>query len=247
MRLDSKARPVRKRVWNAGRFLLLVASLAITFGVFFMAALRVATRAREVSVPDLRGTSIAEATATLGRLGLVLRVDEARRPDPKVPADHVLSQDPDPGIVLRRQRPVRVRVSDGQRDPLIPSVVEMPERTAEITLSGESIAVEARAEIRTPAYEMGMVVAQDPPARRRGAKVTLLVNRGDKSVSYVMPDLIGTLGVRTLDVLRAQGLRVAVSGEVSYPGIPAGIVVRQTPQAGYQVTPFDAIAIEVSR
>jgi beta-lactam-binding protein with PASTA domain len=91
------------------------------------------------------------------------------------------------------------------------------------------------------------VVAQDPPARRRGAKVTLLVNRGDKSVSYVMPDLIGTLGVRTLDVLRAQGLRVAVSGEVSYPGIPAGIIVRQTPQAGFQVTPSDAIAIEVSR
>ena len=64
------------------------------------------------------------------------------------------------------------------------------------------------------------MVAQDPPAKRRGAKVTLLVNRGDKSVSYVMPDLIGTVGIRTVDVLRAQGFRVAVSSEVSYPGHP---------------------------
>jgi beta-lactam-binding protein with PASTA domain len=247
MRLDLKARPVRKRVWNAGRFFLLAAALATTFGVFFLASLRVATRAREVTVPDLRGQSVTDATTTLGQLGLVLRVDEPKRPDPKVPADHVLTQDPEPGIVLRRQRAVRVRVSDGQRDPVIPTVVDLPERTAEITLSAESIAIAARAEIRTPAYEQGLVVAQDPPAKRRGGKVTLLVNRGDKSVSYVMPDLIGTVGVRTLDVLRAQGFRVTVSSEVSYPGIPGGVVVRQVPQAGYQVTPFDAITIEVSR
>ena len=66
MRFDLKARPVRKRVWNAGRFFLLAAALAITFGVFFLAALRVATRAREVKVPDLRGMSVAEATTALG-------------------------------------------------------------------------------------------------------------------------------------------------------------------------------------
>ena len=129
MRFDLKARPVRRRVWNAGRFFLLAAALAITFGVFFLAALRVATRAREVKVPDLRGVSVAEATTALAQLGLALRVDEVKRPDPKVPADHVLTQEPEPGVVMRRQRSVRVRVSDGQRDPIVPNVVG-PARSA---------------------------------------------------------------------------------------------------------------------
>ena len=247
MRFDLKARPVRKRVWNAGRFFLLAAGLAITFGVFFLAAFRVATRAREVKVPDLRGVSVVQATSTLAQLGLGLRVDEVKRPDPKVPADHVLSQEPEAGVVMRRQRSVRVRLSDGQRDPILPSVVDLPERTAEITLSGENIAIASRAEILSADYDQGAVVAQDPAAKRRGANVTLLVNRGDKSVSYVMPDVIGTVSIRTVDVLRAQGFRVTVSGEVSYPGVPAGVVVRQMPQAGYQVMPYDAITLEVSR
>ena len=247
MRFDLKARPVRRRVWNAGRFFLLAAALGITFGVFFLAALRVATRAREVKVPDLRGVSVAQATTALAQIGLGLRVDEVKRPDPKVPADHVLTQEPEPGVVMRRQRSVRVRVSDGQRDPIVPNVVDLPERTAEITLTGESIGIASRAEILTPDYDQGAVVAQDPSSKRRGAKVALLVNRGDKSASYVMPDLIGTVGIRTVDVLRAQGFRVAVSSEVSYPGIPAGVVVRQVPQAGYQVMPYEAITLEVSR
>jgi len=226
---------------------MLAAGLVATFGVFFLAAMRVATHAREVNVPDIRGRSVAEAQTALDQVGLVIRIDEIRRSDPKVAADHVLSQDPEPGTVLRRQRAVRVRVSDGQRDPIVPTVLDLPERTAEITLAGESVAIGARAEIRTSTYEPGVVVAQDPPAKQRGAKVALLVNRGDRSVSYVMPDLIGTLGVRSQDVLRGQGFRVAVVGEVPYPGLPPGIVVRQSPQAGYQVKFGEAITLEVTR
>ena len=35
-----------------------------TFGVFFLGLMRVAMRAREVEVPDLRGKSVAEARAS---------------------------------------------------------------------------------------------------------------------------------------------------------------------------------------
>ena len=123
MPFDFKARPVRQRVWTAGRLLVLAAALAVTFGVFFLAAMRVATRAREVTVPDLRGKSVADAKILLSSLGLVLKVDPVRRPDPKVPADHVMTQEPEAGTVLRRQRAVRVRASEGQREPVVSAVV----------------------------------------------------------------------------------------------------------------------------
>jgi len=34
---------------------------------------------------------------------------------------------------------------------------------------------------------------------------------------------------------------------VSYPGLRAGIIVRQTPQAGFQIAKGELISLEVSR
>ncbi len=113
----------------------------VTFGVFFLAAVRVATRAREVRVPDLRGQSVADAKAKLASVGLVLKVDPVRRPDPKVAADHVLTQDPEPGTVLRRQRAVRVRVSDGQREPVVRPWLAGRSEPRKSTLAGDRVTV----------------------------------------------------------------------------------------------------------
>jgi serine/threonine-protein kinase len=233
-------------VWTAGRLFLLAVALSITFGAFFLTALRVTTRAREVKVPDVRGQSLSAATTHLAEVGLALKVD-LRRSDPKVPADHVLSQDPSPGTVLRRQRLVRVRVSEGQRDPVVPQVVGQAERTAEIVLAQAQVAIGGRAEIRTASYPPGTVVAQDPPEKQRAPNVNLLINRGQSDRTFVMPDVIGTLGVRVVDILRRRGFRVSVSAEAPYPGLPPGVVVRQTPQGGYQVAAGDPIQLELSR
>jgi serine/threonine-protein kinase len=232
-------------MWKAGRLLLLLAALGLTYGVFFLASMRVATRAREVEVPDLRGQAVADASATLTQLGLNVRIDDTRRSDPKVPAGHVLTQEPEPGSVLRRQRSVRLRLSDGQRDPIVPNIVGSPERTAEATLSAERVTIAGRGEVRAAEYGPGVVVAA--PGRGRTRPVTLLVNRRDDHETFVMPDLIGTLADRSVAVLRSQNFRVSIAADVPYPSMPAGIVVRQTPLPGYRLTAAQAITLEVSR
>jgi serine/threonine-protein kinase len=219
-------------------------ALSVTFGAFFLTGMRVANHAREVKVPDLRGQSLADANRSLSSVGLVLKVDQ-RRGDPKVPVDHVLSQEPDPGTVLRRQRAIRVRVSDGQRDPVIPAVVGDAERTAEMALSQEGIQIGGKATIRSGDYEP-VIIAQDPPAKGRGATVSLLVNEGEHGTSFVMPDVIGTPSGRVVDILRRRGFRVTVGAEVSYPGLPPGIVVRQAPQAGFQIVDGETVVLEVT-
>ena len=226
---------------------MLLAGLTATFAIFFLAALRVTTRSRDVQVPDLRGKSVSEARTLLDDLGLTLRIDEPRRADPAVPADHVISQEPGAGFELRQQRAVRVRVSEGLREPVLPVVTDLPERTAEVTLAAAQVTIGRRAEIRSTEYSAGQVVSQDPAAGQRARTMTLLVNRGDPSVSVIVPDLIGSLGVRAAEILRGQGFRVAVTAEVPYPGLPPGVVVRQTPQAGYRILPSDTLMLEVSR
>jgi len=90
-------------------------------------------------------------------------------------------------------------------------------------------------------------VAQMPPAKTATDQVSLLVNRGEHGASFVMPDLIGVNGDRAAEVLRGHGFRVAVVASNPYPGVAAGIVLRQSPQGGFRIAPGEPISLEVSR
>jgi len=238
---------LRTRVWSAGKLVLLAAALAATYVLFAAASMRVALRAREVQVPELSNRTANEATAIATNLGLTLKVDDSRRPDAKIAAGRVLAQEPAAGSVARRQRTVKVWLSGGQRAAMIPLLIGETERTAQLRLAQDGLALSSVSEIRSQTFAPDVIVAQTPPAKTAGGRVALLINRGERGASYVMPDLIGVNGDRAADILRSRGFRVAVVGSNPYPGVAAGIVIRQSPQAGFQIGPGEPISIEVSR
>lgn len=235
------------RVRTAGRLSAIAACLVVTYLLFAVTAMRVALKVREVPVPDLRDRTVAEATAALTDEGLVLTVDESRRLDPKIAAGRIALQDPAPGSITRRQRSIRVWVSQGQRVTVIPTLTGESERSAQLRLQQDGLSLTSLAEVRTAQYPSGTVIAQEPPGTAQGTEVALLVNRGDQGNRYVMPDVIGVPGGRAVTWLRTRGFRVTIVGELPYPGISPGIVLRQFPSAGFQIAAGDPISLEVSR
>jgi serine/threonine-protein kinase len=239
--------PFTTRVWSAGRLFAITAALVATYFLFAITAMRVALKVREVPVPDVRNRTVAEATATLVEEGLVLNVDESGRLDPKIPAGRIALQEPVPGTITRRQRSIRVWLSQGPRITVIPSVTGETERAAQLRLEQDGLSVKSIAEVRSAEFPGGTIIAQEPPGAARGTEVALLVNRGEQSHRYVMPDLIGVAGSRAVDLLRTRGFRVTVVGELPYPGVPPGIVLRQFPSAGFQIAAGDPVSLEVSK
>jgi eukaryotic-like serine/threonine-protein kinase len=235
------------RVWNVGKFFLIVGALGATFLIFFGISMRMALRAREVEVPVLTGLTVNEATERLAPLGLGLRVDDNRRTDAKVPVGHVMQQDPGAGMSARRQRTIRVWVSSGPRVTTVPELVGQTERTARIRLDQDGIQIGTLSEIRSADYPADAVVSQNPPASSRAPEVSLLLNRGEQATTYVMPDLIGMDGDRAAEAMRSRGFRVSIVGTLTVPGIPVGTIVRQQPAGGYKVAAPDPISLEVSR
>ncbi|HYT69496.1 MAG TPA: PASTA domain-containing protein [Vicinamibacterales bacterium] len=238
------------RVWGAGKRLLVGGALVLTYFLFAAASMRLALRSRDAVVPPLSGKTVTEAGAILAASGLNLKVEEARRVDTSVPAGQILSQDPQAGVKTRRERSVKVWVSAGPRAAAVPALVGESERTAQLRVQQDGLQLASLAEIRSADYTAGTVVAQNPPPKQTtpaGARITLLVNRGERGQTYVMPDLIGVNGDRAADLLRTRGFRVSVVGDHPYPGVPAGIVIRQSPQGGFQIAPSDPISLEVSR
>jgi serine/threonine-protein kinase len=235
------------RVWSLGKLLVLVGALGATFLLFFGISVRVALKAQNVDVPPLLGRTVDEATATLTSLGLAARIDEARSPDEKVPAGRIVQQDPPAGRQTRRARTVRVRVSSGPRTTLVPALAGQAERLARIRLNQDGLAVAAVSEVRSSAYATDAVVAQDPAPAARAPGVSLLVNRAEPPIAFVMPDLAGMDGARAIEAMQARGFRVTAVGAQGPPGTPPGAVVRQRPAAGYRVTASDPISLEVNR
>jgi serine/threonine-protein kinase len=239
--------PLRNRVFGAGKFLVLAGALLVTYILFAVGSMRFALRTREVQVPDLTNHTTGEASSMIGALGLSLKVDDTRRVDPKIPAGRVMAQEPAPGSTARRQRAVRVWLSEGARSATVPAVAGESQRIAEARLAQSGIVIRALSEIQSPDYPADVVVAQQPPPKTAAGDVALLVNRGERGVAYVMPDFIGANGERAAEILRQRGFRASVVSAAPYPGVGAGIVLRQSPQAGFQIKPDEPISLEVSR
>ena len=157
----SPCNTVVDRAWPFGRecgrsagWWCIGGALAATFLIFAAIAVRVAVRAREVTVPDLdRGQPGGRRRARSAQQQLSLRVDDrAAAQYPRCRPGRVLGQDPRPGTSSRRQRSVRVWVSAGPRIVAQPGLVGETERSARIRLSQEGLDATSVAEIRSEAF-----------------------------------------------------------------------------------------------
>ena len=239
--------PLTTRVWGAGKVLFLCGALVLTYVLFAAASMRMALKTREVVVPELGGKTVNDASAALAASGLTLKVEEGRKVDPKVPVSQVVVQDPAPGVRTRRQRSVRVWLSAGPRSTTVPGLVGESERTAQLKVEqdgfgdrasrGDSLARlyrRHRGRAESSGYEQ---VRHDFAARQSGRARSHLRHAGSDRSQWRSRG----------GPAQNQGFRVAVVGDHPYPGVPGGVVLRQSPQAGFQIAPGEPISIEVSR
>ena len=243
--------PFGRRVWGVGKALLIIGALFATYVAFFLISMRVAIRAGQVQVPDLKGRSVEDATLALQELQLRPRVEEGRRPDDKVPAGLVMQQDPPGGVAARPQRTVKLWISSGPQATPVPSLVGQSERTARIRLDQDGVQLTSVSEISSSEYPVDAVIAQDPPPPALAPRVSILVNRGPQPVTYLMPTLIGLDLARINTMLESSGFQITVVESQNYsavpPGLPPGIIVRQQPAPGSQVPEAGSVTIEVSK
>lgn len=210
--------------------------------------MRVVLDSRDVAVPPLTGRTLPEAEALVATRGLALRID-GRRHDGSVPAERVVAQEPPPGATLKARRAVRLWMSLGPKRVTVPRVEGESVRTARSALEQAGVPLARAIEIQDRAPE-GTVLVQRPPAGEAdlaGDGAALLVSRGLRDMSYVMPDLIGRDARAVLETLDHAGLKVTDVRYRSYPGVAPGIVLRQSPAAGQRVSSRAALSLDVSR
>ncbi len=238
---------LRARLHFVFKLSVILLGLALAYGASAYGGLYIATRAREVPTPDVRGLGLDEAMRRVAGDGLRLRIETTRKVHPAIESGLIAEQDPRAGRSLRLGRNVKVWLSSGPNTGRIPSVIGETETSATRRLNEELFSIERSSVIRSSQYPSGVIVAQDPPPTGDGENVSLLINRGERGRTYVMPDLIGVDGEAAAEILRARGFRVTVVGTHPYPGISTGIVIQQAPGSGLQIAQGESISLEVSQ
>lgn len=190
----------RRKMKPAAWAMLGLLLLALTFGAIL--ALNSYLNVAEAKVPPVAGMKVSEAEEVLKELGLSVKV--ARQAHNKIDKDVVISQQPDPGNVVKKGRTVVLIVSSGQDLVEVPDVTGSPYDEAKLTLLNKEFQVETAPEqIYSDTVEAGKVAEQEPKGNSqagRGSKIILHISQGPQPQLQKVPKLIGL----TQDVARAK-------------------------------------------
>jgi len=230
----------RERLEWLGRMIFLVFILASAAFLSAITAMRIAIHGREVSMPNLVGKGVTEASNDLRSRGLILRV--ADRVYSEQAINTVVRQTPSPGMLMKISQQAHVVLSLGQRALQIPPLEGTSLRVSRIELLRGGLQVGEVSTLSLPDVPADTVVLQSPKPGAGAAtpRVDVLVSQGAREGAYVMPHLIGMNVADAVRKLEIVSIKRKLN-TLSAPQWPHGTVVDQTPTAGSRI-PLSATA-----
>ena len=223
---------------------ILVAGVSTYFTLTFFIKLEDA-----VEVPDLIGKDVVYVLQTLTDLGLNTKVKGSEY-SVSIPLNHVIFQEPFPGAEIKKDRDVRIVISKGPKTVLMPNLKGLSLSQARIILEENGLCYGNQSSTYSRTVHKEDIIAHDPVAGRkvdRGSCVDLLVSVGRRLTAYKMPDLKGRPLDETILFIESSRLRMGDIKSVHNENTPRNTIVRQEPQAGYQVFEGSSVHLSVNR
>jgi beta-lactam-binding protein with PASTA domain/predicted Ser/Thr protein kinase len=238
-----RAESPRRRRWRLIRrgLALLLLLAALTGGGW---ALWTYVVPHYADVPDVKGSTVAQANERLEAAGFAPRVGDQVF-SAAVPAGQVIRTIPAFGARIEMGSPVELVLSKGPELFAVPSVKGESEAVARTMLVDAGFRVRVE-QARHESVPSGRVIGQNPEARfqaERGTLVTITVSLGPPLVG--VPGVAGRSAASAEGELRAAGFGVDRAEEYS-TAVPAGTVIRVEPQAGARIPQGSTVTIVVS-
>jgi serine/threonine-protein kinase len=233
-----------ERIEWLGRMAMLIFILASAAFLSAITAMRIAIHGREVTMPNLVGKNVAEASQVLRSRGLYLIV--ADRVYNELPINVVVRQTPTAGLLMKVSQQAHVVLSLGQRQLQIPPLEGGTLRVSRIQLLRGGLQVGEVSSVALP-QPPDTVLIQNPKPGGSAAtpRVDVLISSGPQEIAYVMPYLIGLNEAEAQRRLDAAALKRKVN-YVSAPEWPRSAVVDQSPAAGQRLPASSSIELTVA-
>ncbi len=196
-----------------------------------------------VTVPDVRGLSVQEASTLLIEAGAT--PNPVPDPNSASGVDIVDKQDPVPGSVVTQGLIVNITFKPGLVATPLPELTGQKFELASQALAALGIAP-LREDVESPEFAAGIVVGQTPPVGtpvKPGDTVTLQVSKGKGQET--IPVFTNQTGSDAKAFLENKGFKVTLVDEVNET-VAAGVVIRTEPPANTAADKGSEVKIFVS-
>lgn len=222
---------------------LIILALVVGLGVYGVFTIAYSGGDNEIVVPNLYDMNYEEAVQSLEDLGLI--VDVIRKNSDTVDVDNVMSQTLISGQTVKAGREITLTVSDGPVMVLVPSVLNLTSREAEVLIKNRGLDVTIT-EVIDENGEAGMVIEQSPEANEKieeGGTMEIVVSLGKDSPVPTLTEL--TLEQATAK-LATNNFQLGDVTEVESFEYVEGIVISQSIASGERLLEGSSIDLVVS-
>lgn len=222
------------------------------FFVFFLSVyftMMILIKGEELNAPDLVGKSIMDAESIADNCHVFLKKVEGTY-DKNVKPNIIINQVPSPGVRIKEKSIIKVFVPSQVLEVVVPNLSGLSLNDCDKILGENDLIKRYISYIDASDTPVDIVMGQSYPVGTqvpRGTEIDLLVSRGSKEISYIMPDLIGKKSGDILIAFEQLGLKMPTPTRVSYPGVESGVVVKQYPLSGFPINNKARISVEVSK
>ncbi|MDX1893151.1 Stk1 family PASTA domain-containing Ser/Thr kinase [Mycolicibacterium sp. 050158] len=240
--------PPRERNPAIGRWIAVVAVLAVLTVVATVLLNFVGGNPRDVQIPDLKGQAYDDAVVSLQNLGF--KTTRQNNTDSKIPPGMVISTDPPANTAAARDDEITINVSVGPEQREVPDVSKLSPADAERKLRQAGFDSVKQVPGTSAPEDKGRVTQTLPPANSTSAitnVITMVVGTGPDTKQ--VPDVTGQTPDVAAQVIAANGFtKPPIPVEVDGLTSTKGQVMGTLPAANTPDVPVDtAIQIQVSR
>ncbi len=227
--------------------LLLIPFLLLFFSTFI--TMKIILGGNEVVVPRIEGKDVKSARIELGKLGIKLKIIGEKFSD-LYEKGTIIKQYPYPDFKIKKEKSVKVIVSEGARKIMIPKLIGFTFFEAKNILEENGLYLRHVSFAHCLDSERNLVVDQYPPPMTKNVEVPfvdILVNMPKSEKEYIMPDLVGLPYKDVVYFLKKNGfLLKPLDFELDFSH-PSGIVVAQYPEKGVKIEWKNPISLVISR
>jgi beta-lactam-binding protein with PASTA domain len=202
-----------------------------------------------VIVPNLVGKDVVSALEILTDLQLNTKVNGSEY-NQRFPKNHVTFQEPEAGSEIKKDRDVRIILSRGAKNILMPNIVTLSDQQARMIIEENGLNRGQLSHTYSNSVEKDHVIVQVPTAGTmitRGAKVNILVSLGPRPVKYVMPDLSDHSFEQAVLMIENANLTVGNIRSQFDKLKTRNSILLQDPPAGYSVIVNSPVNLVINR
>lgn len=202
-----------------------------------------------IVVPELMGRDVVSVLEELSDLGLNTKVKGSEYTS-QIPKNHIISQDPEPGTLIKEGRDVGIIFSKGPSSIIMPSLKRMEYQSAGLILDNNGLVEGNLAYVYNDEIKKNAIIAQFPiPGSEifRKNKVDLLISKGERINEYMMADLTGLSIDDAIFHIEKNNLVIGDIKSVTTDKAPKNSITSHEPPAGYRIAEGKKVDLVINR